>query len=102
MRLNAAGHWQSFNTAWGLVLRWWSCISASARPDRSLWLSRYAEFAISSGVDLEKARAGAATVGAQLSILSPAQDEKLMREAGFTSIEVFYVGLGFRGWVAHA
>ena len=70
--------------------------------ERSLWLSRYAEFATSSGVDPEKARAGAATIGAQLPILSPAQDEELMREAGFTSIEVFYVGLGFRGWVAHA
>lgn len=70
--------------------------------ERSLWLSRYAAFAISSGVDPEKARAAAATIGEQLPVLTPEQDEELMREAGFADINVFYVGLAFRGWVAHA
>jgi tRNA (cmo5U34)-methyltransferase len=69
---------------------------------RSLWLSRYAAFAISNGVDPEKARTAAATIDAQLPILSPEQDEALLREAGFADVEVFYVGLAFRGWIAHA
>lgn len=73
-----------------------------AGAERSLWLSRYAAFATSSGVDPEKAKAAAATIDEQLTILTPEQDEQLMREAGFTDIHVFYVGLTFRGWVARA
>jgi tRNA (cmo5U34)-methyltransferase len=44
----------------------------------------------------------AATIGAQVPVLSPEHDEDLMRDAGFTGIEVFYSGLAFRGWVARA
>jgi len=75
---------------------------AQEQGQRSLWLSRYAAFATSSGVDAEKARAAAAAIDERLCILAPDQDEALMREAGFSSVEVFYVGLAFRGWVAHA
>jgi tRNA (cmo5U34)-methyltransferase len=69
---------------------------------RDVWLSRYANFAISNGVDPDKARTAAATIHEQLPILSPGQDEALMRDAGFSHVDVFYVGLAFRGWVAHA
>ena len=72
------------------------------RAERNLWLSRCAAFAISSGVDPEKARASAAAIGAQLPILAPEQDEELMRKAGFSDISTFYIGLAFRGWVAYA
>ena len=70
--------------------------------ERDLWLSRCAEFAISSGVDPEPAMMAAAAIGKQLPILAPEQDEELMRRAGFSAISTFYVGLAFRGWVAHA
>jgi tRNA (cmo5U34)-methyltransferase len=70
--------------------------------ERELWLSRCAAFAISSGVDPEQARAAAAAIGKKLPILAPDQDEALMRRAGFSDISVFYVALGFRGWVAYA
>lgn len=70
--------------------------------ERSLWLSRYAAFAVASGVDPEKARVAASTIEAQLPVLAPEQDEALMREAGFKRVSVFYVGLAFRGWVAEA
>ncbi len=72
------------------------------RAESDLWLSRCAEFAISSGVDPEQARTSAAAIGQQLPILAPDQDEELMRKAGFSDISIFYVGLAFRGWVAHA
>jgi tRNA (cmo5U34)-methyltransferase len=75
---------------------------AQAQGQRSLWLTRYAAFAASSGVDIEKARAAAAAIDERLCILAPEQDEALLREAGFASVAVFYVGLAFRGWVAHA
>lgn len=70
--------------------------------ERDLWLSRCAAFAISSGVDPEQARTSVTAIGKQLPILSPDQDEELMRKAGFSDISIFYVGLAFRGWVAHA
>lgn len=72
------------------------------RTERELALSRSAAFAISSGVDPEQARATVAAIGKQLPILAPGQDEELMRRAGFSRISTFYVGLAFRGWVAHA
>jgi tRNA (cmo5U34)-methyltransferase len=72
------------------------------RAERDLWLSRCAAFAISSGVDPEQARTAAAAIGHQLPILAPDQDEALMQKAGFSDISIFYVGLAFRGWVAHA
>ena len=72
------------------------------RAERDLWLSRCAAFAVLSGVDPEQAKATTAALGKQLPILAPEQDEELMRKAGFSDINTFYVGLAFRGWVAHA
>lgn len=69
---------------------------------RDLWLSRCADFAISSGVEPEQAKAAAAAIGKQLPILAPEQDEDLMRRAGFSDISTFFVALAFRGWVARA
>ncbi len=73
-----------------------------AAEARARWLARYASFAASSGVGPDKARAGAAAIGERLAILSPAQDEALMRDAGFARVELFYAAFAFRGWVAHA
>lgn len=69
---------------------------------RDLWLSRCAAFAISSGIDPEQAKAAAAAISKQLPILTPEQDEELMRRAGFSDIGTFFVALAFRGWVARA
>jgi len=38
----------------------------------------------------------------QLAILSPEEDEALLREAGFQRVALFYAGLSFRGWVGYA
>lgn len=69
---------------------------------RARWLDRYAAFAKSSGVpamDADKARQG---IGAKLPILSPAEDEQMLADAGFSGIELFYAGFTFRGWVCYA
>lgn len=77
--------------------------SISGNPaERELWLSRCAAFAIASGIDPEQARASVAAIGRQLPILSPEEDEALLRKAGFSDISIYYTGLAFRGWVAHA
>ena len=69
---------------------------------RERWLSRYAAFAVASGVAPDKAAAARERIAAQLPILAPEQDEAILRDAGFDPVELFYAGLAFRGWVAHA
>ena len=73
-----------------------------SEPERALWLSRYAAFAISSGIEPDKANAMQGWVAAQVPILAPEQDEALLRDAGFSDIGLFYASLAFRGWVAYA
>lgn len=70
--------------------------------ERAQWLSRYVAFAISSGVDSASAANARSAIAAQLPILSPAQDEAILRDAGFTDVTSFYTGFTFRGWVAYA
>lgn len=62
---------------------------------RAVWLSRYATYA---GIDPDQA----AAIDAHLTILAPEQDEAILREAGFSNVNLFYVGFTFRGWVAYA
>ncbi len=71
----------------------------SAEPDRSKWLARHLAFAATP-----TAMAGQAiqTMRSKLSILSPEEDESLLREAGFEGVSLFYAGFSFRGWVAYA
>ncbi|MBL8271434.1 MAG: class I SAM-dependent methyltransferase [Steroidobacter sp.] len=73
-----------------------------SEPERSTWLSRYVSFAVSSGVEREKVENARAAISAQLPILSPEQDEAMLREGGFTDVSLFYAGFTFRGWVAYA
>jgi tRNA (cmo5U34)-methyltransferase len=52
--------------------------------------------------DFTKASASAAIMAERLPILPPAQDEALLRDAGFSQIALFYAGFSFRGWVCSA
>jgi tRNA (cmo5U34)-methyltransferase len=73
-----------------------------SKTERALWLSRYAAFAVASGVEPAKAESARDAIGAQLPILAPEQDEDILRDAGFSNISLFYAGFAFRGWVAYA
>lgn len=77
------------------------CVPQGA-GERARWLSRYAEFAVSAGMEPGNAQQARNAVDAHLNILTPEQDEALLWEAGFSRIEAFYVGFAFRGWVALA
>lgn len=69
---------------------------------RSLWLSRYAAYALASGADpvqIEKMRAA---IEAHLPVLSPEHDEALLRQAGFSDVSLFYAALTWRGWIGYA
>jgi tRNA (cmo5U34)-methyltransferase len=70
--------------------------------ERNVWLSRYAAYAIASGADAEQAQKARAAVDASLNMLSPEQDESILRAAGFTSVSLFYAAFTWRGWIAYA
>jgi tRNA (cmo5U34)-methyltransferase len=73
-----------------------------SEAERDLWLSRYVAFAVSSGVDAARVANARTAIGAQLPILSPDQDEAMLRDSGFSTVSLFYAGFTFRGWVAYA
>ena len=72
------------------------------QDERDLWLSRYAAFATASGIERSQAENAKTGIQERLPILSPAEDEELLLEAGFTGVSLFYAGFAFRGWVAWA
>lgn len=73
-----------------------------APGERELWLSRYVAFAIASGVDPASMHNAASEISSRLALLGPDEEQALLEEAGFTGARLFYAGLAFRGWVAHA
>ncbi|KRR07635.1 methyltransferase [Bradyrhizobium jicamae] len=70
--------------------------------ERTRWLSRYAAYAIASGADPDQANNARAAVDASLSLLSPEQDARVLSEAGFRDVELFYAAFTWRGWVGYA
>jgi tRNA (cmo5U34)-methyltransferase len=69
---------------------------------KALWLARFAAFAVDSGVEPDKAESARDGIGERLPILTPEQDEAILRDAGFTNVSLFYAGFTFRGWVGYA
>lgn len=69
---------------------------------RALWLSRYAAFAIASGADPDQVQNMHAAVEAHLNLLSPEDDETILRDAGFKDVSMFYAAFTWRGWVVYA
>lgn len=77
------------------------CLDRTA-PDFQLRLDRYAAYARLSGVDGETVASARAQLAANSSVTTARRDEALLAEAGFSGVEVFYVGMAWRGWVAYA
>ncbi|ABS62592.1 Methyltransferase type 12 [Parvibaculum lavamentivorans DS-1] len=69
---------------------------------RPQWLSRYAAYAVAAGADPEMAEKARAGVAAHLDLLTPEEDEAVLREAGFSDVAMFYAAFTWRGWVAYA
>ncbi|MBN9266161.1 MAG: class I SAM-dependent methyltransferase [Hyphomicrobium sp.] len=70
--------------------------------ERGQWMSRYAAFAVASGVDADRAAEGRSKVEAHLHLLTPEHDEAILEEAGFSAVAQFYAAFTWRGWVAYA
>ncbi len=71
-------------------------------PERDVWLARYAAYAVGSGFPADRMGKAAVAIRDRLPVLSPEDDEALMRAAGFSDVSLFYAALTFRGWVAYA
>lgn len=69
---------------------------------RARWLARDEAFAVSAGMAHDDARRRRDGLERSLPILSPEEDEALLRECGFEEIELFYAAGIFRGWIGHA
>ena len=70
--------------------------------ERERWLDRYAAFALASGAPPELVAMAREKVAASTTMLDPEEDERLMREAGFHDVALFYAAFTWRGWVAYA
>jgi tRNA (cmo5U34)-methyltransferase len=73
----------------------------SSPEEKTRWLKRYAAYAVESGVPPEDAQRAIAAISSHLPVLSPGDDEALLREAGFEGVELFYAGFSFKGWIAY-
>ncbi|MFC0306791.1 class I SAM-dependent methyltransferase [Rhizorhabdus histidinilytica] len=72
------------------------------KGERALWLSRYAAFAVSSGVDPALAENARDSVDRAVNMFTPEQDETILRAAGFADLSLFYAAFTWRGWVGTA
>jgi tRNA (cmo5U34)-methyltransferase len=70
-------------------------------PERDIWLARYAAYGVGSGFPADRMAKTIEAIRERLPVLSPQDDEALMREAGFGDVSLFYAALTFRGWVAY-
>jgi tRNA (cmo5U34)-methyltransferase len=76
--------------------------SAPGGHARRVWLERSVRFASGAAADPDQTATSAGVMDDRLPILTPAQDEALLLEAGFSGVETYYAALSFRGWIAYA
>jgi tRNA (cmo5U34)-methyltransferase len=68
---------------------------------KARWLARNAAYSVAMGMPAGRAEQSIAVMKERLPVLSPEDDEAVLREAGFTGVELFYAAFTFRGWVAY-
>lgn len=78
-----------------------NCIDM-AGPDADSLLDRFVEYAVDSGVPREQVGGFRDKLKEAATTRSPEQEEHLLQAAGFTELELYYVGLSWRGWIAKA
>ena len=71
------------------------------REESDKWLRRNAAFAASSAVSAAQTEDSIRMMKKRLPALSPKEDEDILRECGFSSVELFYAAFTFKGWVAY-
>lgn len=66
------------------------------------WMRRSVAFGDRADIDWAKAADTARMMTARLPLLTPAEEEQQLREAGFVDVELFYAAFSLRGWVGTA
>ncbi len=74
--------------------------AAGRDPER--WMTRSVAFGDRAELDWAKSADMAKMMMERLPLHTPAEEENLLREAGFVDIEIYYAAFSFRGWVATA
>jgi tRNA (cmo5U34)-methyltransferase len=75
---------------------------AAPGPDPERWITRSVAFSGRVGQDRAQAAATGRMMSERLHLLSPAREEELLCEAGFTDVQLYYAAFSFRGWVGTA
>lgn len=73
-----------------------------AEPERSVWIARHVAFGLSNGMDPVHVERARQAISSDLTILSPQEEEAMLKEAGYSDVGLFYAGLSIKGWVAVA
>jgi len=71
------------------------------KPERSFWTSRHDGYGAPDRMTAAQRESARQAIGTRLTILSPEEEEEMLRAAGFSDVSLFYAGLSFRGWVAY-
>jgi len=78
-----------------------NCIDMDS-PDADRLLNRFVQFAVESGIPRAQVSEFREKLKEVRTTRSPEQEEQLLQAAGFEHIELYYVGLSWRGWIAKA
>nr|AIA14734.1 Methyltransferase domain protein [uncultured bacterium] len=71
-------------------------------PGSDQRFERYLQFASDSQLDAETLEKAHGRVRTDLNCVGPERDETLLREAGFSGIELVFKGMYWCGWIAYA
>ena len=75
---------------------------SAPESDPLRWMTRSVAFGDRRGIDPEAAANTAKMMIERLHLLSPMEEEAMLKEAGFQDVAMFYAAFSFRGWVATA
>lgn len=75
---------------------------SAPEPDAIRWMTRSVAFGCRHDTDPAEVENMGKMMAERLHLLSPAEEEEMLQEAGFVDVAMFYAALSFRGWVATA
>lgn len=78
-----------------------NCIEIGS-ADANRQLNRFVQYAVDSGIPRDQAEVFRGKLEEVQTTRSHIQEEPLLKAAGFKQIELYYVGLSWRGWIAKA
>ena len=71
-------------------------------PDPVRWMTRSVAFGNRDEANPKEAANTAKMMAERLHLLTPAEEEAMLKEAGFRDVAMFYAAFSFRGWVGTA